>query len=255
LGDEWGELDAVQHQIDVAYRAGEMVTMRRLLDDMRALGAALDHPDIRPIIGCNQMRLAVYQGDWMTVLHLAQELIALQQTRFDPSVAWLSLANLGLAYMKLGAYAQAYTVAQQAVAASEEAHVLGLRTRSARPTGADRGSLDEARVILLDLLETPDPLIGATEAVSPTLVLVRCMWLRALPRKPNAGQACLGSRERGPSAGPVPAVAGSWAMVRLPPGVLTKRVSVSSTRLNSFPCSKTRHPRRFLCCGGGSAAG
>jgi tetratricopeptide (TPR) repeat protein len=220
LGDEWGELDAVQHQIDVAYRAGEMVTMRRLLDDMRAVGAALDHLDIRPIIGCNQMRLAVYQGDWMTVLHLAQELIALQQTRFDPSVAWLSLANLGLAYMKLGAYAQAYTVARQAVAASEEAHVLGLGARVLlAQLELYRGSLDEARVILLDLLETPDPLIGATEVVSPALALVRCYVAEgdAEEAKRWAKQASAAvSGVRLPVLFPLSQVA--WAMVRLAAG-------------------------------------
>jgi DNA-binding SARP family transcriptional activator/tetratricopeptide (TPR) repeat protein len=174
-GDRWGELDAVQHQIDVAYRAGDMVTMRQLLDDMRDLSAALDYQDIRQIVGVNEMRLAVYERNWLAVLRLAQELIAPQRSRFDPSVAWLSLANLGLAYMKLGAYEEAYTVAQQAVAASEDAEVLGLGAHVLLANlELGRGHLDEARGILLDLLETPDPLIGETEVVAPALALVRC---------------------------------------------------------------------------------
>jgi hypothetical protein len=37
-----------------------------------------------------------------------------------------------------------------------------------------RGHMDEASRILLDLLETPDPLMGETEVVSPALALVRC---------------------------------------------------------------------------------
>ncbi len=78
-GDRWGELDAMQHQIDVAYRAGDMVTMRQLLDDMRELSAALDYHDIRQIVGVNEMRLAVYERDWMAVLRLAQELTAPQR--------------------------------------------------------------------------------------------------------------------------------------------------------------------------------
>jgi DNA-binding SARP family transcriptional activator len=174
-GDRWGELDAVQHQIDVAYRAGDMVTMRQLLHDMRDLGAALEYHDIRQIVGFNEMRLAVYERDWMAALHLAQELVEPQQARFDPSVAWLSLANLGLAYMNLGAYEEAYIVAQQAVTASQDAEVLGLGAHVLLANlELGRGHLDDACHMLLDLLETPDPLMGETEVVSPALALVRC---------------------------------------------------------------------------------
>jgi DNA-binding SARP family transcriptional activator len=217
LGDQWGELDAVQHQINVAYQAGDLITMRRLLDDMRALSSALDRPDVQQTVGCNEMHLAVYQGNWLAVLQSAQELIAPQQTRFDPSVAWLSLANLGLAYLNLGAYDEAYAIAQQAVATSEEAQVLGLGAKVllAR-VELGRGHLDEARAILLDLLETPDPLIGEAEVVSPALVLVRSYAaegdVEQAKRWAKRASAAV-SRVRLPGLFPLSQVA--WAMVRL----------------------------------------
>jgi DNA-binding SARP family transcriptional activator len=220
LGDRWGELDAMQHQIDVAYRAGDMVTMRHLLDDMREISAALDYQDIHQIVGCNEMRLAVYERDWIAVLRLAQELIPPQRSRFDPSVAWLPLANLGLAYMKLGAYEEAYAVAQQAVAASEDAEVLGLGARVLLANlELGRGNLDDARRILLDLLETPDPLIGETEVVAPVLALVRCYVAegdvdRAKRWAQRASAAV--SRVRLPVLFPLSQVA--WAMTRLSAG-------------------------------------
>lgn len=173
--DRWGELNALEHQIGITYRAGDMVTMRALLDDMRALGQALDADNVTQILTANEMRLATYQGDWMHVLHLAQALLSPHQMRFDPAIAWLSLANLGLAYMKLGAYEEAYTVAQQAVAASEDAHVLGLGARVLLARlELVQGQGDQARDRLLAILERPDPLIGQSEVVSPALALVRC---------------------------------------------------------------------------------
>jgi tetratricopeptide (TPR) repeat protein len=172
--DRWGELDALQRQIDIAYRAGEVVTMRRLVDEMRALSSSGGYPDIQQSLIYNEMRLAVYAGEWMQVLDLAQELSA-QQHHFDPAVAWLSLANLGLTYMKLGAYQEAYAVALQAVATSEEAQVLGLGARVLLARlELYRGAVDRARTILLDVLETSDPLIGESEVVSPAMALVRC---------------------------------------------------------------------------------
>ncbi|MBI5959506.1 MAG: AAA family ATPase [Chloroflexi bacterium] len=173
--DRGGELDAVQHQIDIAYRAGEMVTVRRLLDEFSRLAAQGDTLNIHQVLAGNEMRLAVYNREWMRVLQLAQELTSSQQRQFDPAVAWLSLADLGLAYMNLGNYEQAYTVALRAVAASEDAQVLGLGARVLLARlELGRGSFDVARSILLDLLETPDPLIGESEVVSPALALVRC---------------------------------------------------------------------------------
>lgn len=175
LSDRWGEMDAIQHQIDIAYRAGDMVTMRALLGDMRTLGERVDPAAIRAILATNDMRLAVYEGSWSTVLELAHELSEAQQGRVDASVAWLSLANLGLAYLKLGAYEQAYDIAQQAVTASEDANVLGLGARVLLARlELYRGNLDVACDALLSLLETPDPLMGEVEVASPALVLVRC---------------------------------------------------------------------------------
>ncbi len=172
--DRWGELDALQRQIDIAYRAGEVVTMRGLVDELRALSASGDYPDIQQSLTYNEMRLAVYAGEWMRVLDLAQELSS-QQHHFDPAVAWLSLTNLGLAYMKLGAYQSSYEVALRAVSTSEEAQVLGLGARVLLARlELCRGALDRAQTILRAVLETPDPLIGESELVSPALALVRC---------------------------------------------------------------------------------
>jgi DNA-binding SARP family transcriptional activator len=165
LGDSRGELDAIQHQIDIAYRAGDMVTMRHLLDDIRHLGD-------EQRLAQNEMQLAVYDGDWNTVLRLAS---ALSQSQHDPAVAWLSLANLGLAYMKLGAYEQASTLAQEAVEASEEADVLGLGARVLLARlELEYGRPEQAKTMLLRLFDRPDPLMGEVEIVAPALALVRC---------------------------------------------------------------------------------
>jgi hypothetical protein len=174
LHDIWGELDATQHEIDIAYCAGDMVTMRRLLDELRSLGLSFEPSDIRQTLALNEMRLAIYEGDWVAVLRRAQELSA-QETEIDPAVAWRSLSHVGLAYLKLGSHSEAYAVARQAVAASEESNVLGLGARVLLARlELLRGGLDEARDILLGLLETPDPLIGEAEVVAPALALVRC---------------------------------------------------------------------------------
>ena len=175
LEDQWGELDAVQNQIELAYRAGDMVSVRRWLDDLRALSAALDHPRVQQALVNNEMRIAGYEGQWGAVLQLAKTLSSTPQELRDPAVAWFALANLGLAYLKLGAYDDAYRVASQAVEASEDAGVLGLGARVLLAKVALwRGSLDDAQAILLNLLETPDPLMGEGEVVSPALALVRC---------------------------------------------------------------------------------
>lgn len=170
-GSLWGELDALQRQIDIAYRAGDIVTMQSLLDDLRQLGSRSEQA--QQALTYNEMRLAIYRGDWMTVLRLAQERTL--QTQLDPAVAWQSLAHLGLAYEKLGAYEDAYRVAQQAVHTSEQAGVLGLGAQVLLARlNLGRGDVKLARRILLDLLETPDSLIGDVEVVSPALALVRC---------------------------------------------------------------------------------
>lgn len=217
--DRWGELNAIQRQIDIAYRAGEVVAMRRLVDEMRALSALAGYPDIQQSLTYSEMRLAVYAGEWMRVLALAQELSS-QQHHFDPAVAWLSLANLGLAYMKLGASQQAYTVALRAVETSEEVHVLGLGARVLLARlELCRGNLERAQTMLLEVLETPDPLIGESEVVSPALALVRCYvaaqddknatrWAR------RAAQAV--SRIRLPILYPLSQVA--WALTHLAAG-------------------------------------
>lgn len=175
LDDQWGELDAVQSQIELAYRAGDMVSVRRRLDDLRVLSAALDHPRVQQALVNNEMRLAVYEGRWGAVLELAQALSSAPQEHRDPAVAWFALANLGLAYLKLGAYDDAFNVALQAVEASEDAGVLGLGAHVLLAKVALwRSSLDDAQATLLDLLETPDPLMGEGEVVAPALALVRC---------------------------------------------------------------------------------
>ncbi len=94
LDDRWGKFDAVQHQIDVAFRAGDMVLLRALLDDMRALSAVLDRPDVRQKLAYNEMRLAIYRGDWGAVLQFAEEASLHDRQGVDPALAWLSLANL-----------------------------------------------------------------------------------------------------------------------------------------------------------------
>ncbi|MBN1681414.1 MAG: AAA family ATPase [Anaerolineae bacterium] len=175
LGDVWGELDAAQHQIDIAYRSGDMVAMQAHLDGMRALSVSADHPRVRQLLANNEMRLAVYRGNWIDVLRLAQELSSSEGQHRDPSTAWLSLANLGLAYMKLGDHDTAYEVAQQAVEASWDANVLGLGARLLlAKLELLQGNADHVRSILLGLLENPDPLMGEVEVVSPALTLVRC---------------------------------------------------------------------------------
>ncbi len=217
LDDLWGELDALQHQLDIAYRAGDMRTMRDRLEDMRTISRAVDPGDIRQVLAYNEMRLAVYDHDWIAVLHLAQELSSSLQVHFDPAIAWLSLANLGLAYLKLGAYDEAFTAAKRAVEASEDAGVLGLGARVLlAKLELWRGNVEQAQEILLSLLEKPDPLIGEVEVVSPALTLVRCCvalgddqgaerWAK------RAAQAM--SRVRLPILFPLSQVA--WALVNL----------------------------------------
>jgi len=176
VGDRWGELDAIQHQCEIAYRAGDMAAIRRLLDEMQPFAPEIDPAVIRPLLGLNEMRLAVYQGRWETVLTLAQELSSARKARFDPAVEWLSLANVGLAYMQLGAHEEAYAIAQQAVEASNAANVLGLGAKVLLARLAlYQGRPADGRSILLGVLETPDPLIGEVEVVTPALALVRCL--------------------------------------------------------------------------------
>jgi hypothetical protein len=77
--------------------------------------------------------------------------------------------------MKLGADEEAYTVALQAVEASEDANVLGLGARVLLARlELLRGDVARARERLLAVLEPPDPLMGESEVVSPALALVRC---------------------------------------------------------------------------------
>ena len=174
LGNRWGEFRAIQHQIDVAYRAGDMVMIRRLSDDLRAVSASVERAEVDQTLAFMEMRLAVYEADWLLVLDQAEKLSASQRS-YDPVLAWSTLTNLGLAYLKLGAYDRAYAAAQQAVEASEDAGVLGLGARVLLARlEFQRGQLDAARTLLIDLLETPDPLIGESEVVAPALALVRC---------------------------------------------------------------------------------
>lgn len=175
LDDAWGQADAVQHAIEIAYRAGDIVAMIGLLDKLRALSAASDVPEVRRALARNEMRLAVYRGNWLDVLRLAQTLGSEDHARLDPATAWLPLANIGLASMKLGAYDAAYDLARQAVQASEETGVLGLGARVLlAQLELARGAPELAREMLLDLLVAPDPLIGEAEVVAPALALVRC---------------------------------------------------------------------------------
>ncbi|MBN1201738.1 MAG: AAA family ATPase [Anaerolineae bacterium] len=217
LHDRWGELNAVQTQIDIAYRGGDMVTMRRLLDDMRSLSASTDHAEFRQALAYNETRLAIYEGNWIKVLALAQELSSLPQTHLDISVAWRSLAALGLAYMKLGAIEQAYDFARQAVEVSEDANVLGLGARVLLARlELWRGNPDRARLILHNLLDTPDPLIGEVDVVSPALALVRCCVAEddTTGAKQWAKRAALAvSRVRLPILYPLSEVA--WALAHL----------------------------------------
>ncbi len=219
-GDRWGELDALQHQCEIAYRAGDMAAIRRLLDEMQPFAPEIDPAIIRPWLGLNEMRLAVYQGRWEAVLALAQELASARKARFDPAVEWLSLANVGLAYMKLGAHEEAYAIAQQAVEASDAANVLGLGAKVLLARLAlCQGRPAEGRSILLGVLETPDPLIGEVEVVTPALALVRC--LVALGEVDSAEKwarraALAMGRVRLPILFPLSQVA--WALVHLARG-------------------------------------
>ncbi len=174
IGDRRGELDAIQHQFDIAYRAGDMVTARRLVDDLRAFDATPENAAPQ-MLSYNAMRLAVYEANWETVLHLARQL-STEDDYTDPALAWPSLSSLGLAYMKLGAYEDALDVARRAVNVSEEAHVLGLGARVLlAQLELWRDNAADARRMLLDVLENPDPLLGEGELVAPALALVRCL--------------------------------------------------------------------------------
>ena len=173
IGDRRGELDAIQHQFDIAYRAGDMVTARRLVADLRAF--SVRESAVQHMLTYNEMRMAVYEADWEAVLRLAHQLSA-EHDYADPTSAWPSLTGLGLAYMKLGAYEDALAAARRAVAVSEEAHVLGLGARVLlAQLELWRGHTSDARRMLLDVLENPDPLVGEGELVSPALALVRCL--------------------------------------------------------------------------------
>ena len=173
LDDHWGEIDATLHQIDIAFGAGDMVTLRAQMADLRRLVSGTDAEALHHRLTYNEMRLAIYEGDWIAVLDQAQTYSAPQQR--DPAIAWQALASLGLAYLKLGAIEEAHRVAQQAVAASEDAGMLGLGARVLlAKTVLRRGALEHARAILSGLLVSPDPLVGEGEVVSPALVLVRC---------------------------------------------------------------------------------
>ena len=173
IGDRRGELDALQHQFDIAYRAGDMVAARQLVADLRAF--SVHESAAQQMLIYNEMRMAVYNADWEAVLQLARRLSA-EHDYADPTLAWPSLTSLGLAYMKLGAYEDALEVAQRAVSVSEEAHVLGLGARVLlAQLELWRGHTAEARRMLLDVLENPDPLLGEGELVAPALALVRCL--------------------------------------------------------------------------------
>ncbi|NDJ78240.1 MAG: AAA family ATPase [Chloroflexi bacterium] len=215
LGDRWGELDAIQHQIDLAFRAGDMVTMRHLLDDMRALAAAVDHPQAQDTLVFNDLRLAVYNANWIKALKLAQRLSATQRTRLDPAVKWQYLAHLGLAFMKLGAHEEALIVARQAVRASTDARVLGLGARVLLARlQFQTGNLDQSEETLRALLETPDPLLGEGELVAPALALTRCCAARGDHHEAAvwAGQAAQAAGQiRLPILVPLAQVAGALA--------------------------------------------
>ena len=218
LGDDWGQMDALQHAIEIAYRSGDIVVMNNLAQEMRTLSDRNGLPEIRQALVQTEMRLAVYAGNWMNVLRLAKTLSAASQ--LDPAIAWLPLANLGLAYLKLGAYDEAATVAQEAIRASEETGVLGLGARVlAAQLELVRGHPGVARDLLRDLLVAPDPLIGEVEVVSPALALVRCCVALGdhAEAKKWAGRAAQAmSRVRLPILYPLPQVA--WAITHLAAG-------------------------------------
>ncbi|HML20455.1 MAG TPA: BTAD domain-containing putative transcriptional regulator [Aggregatilinea sp.] len=215
LGDGWGQMDALQHAIEIAYRSGDIVAMHDLVNDMRALSKQNDLPEIRQALAQTEMRLAVYAGNWMEVLRLAKTLSTPSQ--LDPAIAWLPLANLGLAYLKLGAYDEAADVAQEARRISEETGVLGLGARVLlAQIELTRNHPTAARDMLRDLLVAPDPLIGEVEVVSPALTLVRCCVALGddAEAKKWAGRASQAmSRVRLPILYPLPQVA--WAITHL----------------------------------------
>lgn len=218
LGDDWGQMDALQHAIEIAYRSGDIVAMHDLAQEMRALSERSGLPEIRQALVQTELRLAVYAGDWMQVLRLAKTLSTASQ--LDPAIAWLPLANLGLAYLKLGAYDEAAAVAQEAIRASEETGVLGLGARVlVAQLELVRGHPGAARDLLRDLLVAPDPLIGEVEVVSPALALVRCCVALGdhAEAKKWAGRAAQAmSRVRLPILYPLPQVA--WAITHLAAG-------------------------------------
>ncbi|WP_119072285.1 ATP-binding protein [Aggregatilinea lenta] len=215
LGDDWGQMDALQHAIEIAYRSGDIVAMHTLVGEMRTLSTRNGLPEIRQALARTEMRLAVYAGNWMQVLKLAITLSA--TTQLDPAIAWLPLANLGLAYLKLGAYGEAEKIAQEAIRASEVTGVLGLGARVLLAQLAlARGQPAAARDMLRDLLIAPDPLLGEVEVVSPALALTRCCAALGddAEAKKWAGRASQAmSRVRLPILYPLPQVA--WAITHL----------------------------------------
>jgi hypothetical protein len=139
--------------------------------------------------------------------------------------------------MKLGAYAQAYTVARQAVAASK-AHGPGARV--ARSTGLHRGSLTKRDPA--DLLKTVR--LSARRAFR--LLWYRApTWLRALSSGQTPAKAA-SAAERGP-AGPVP-LSASLGDARLGPGRFDEARKRLVYPLNSF---LPRHVTQGFCavCG------
>lgn len=172
--DQRGELDAMQQQFEIAYRAGDMGQLRTLLADMQTLSENSPQHALQQTLAYNEMRLARYRGNWSRVLTLAEEQATLSADQVDPAIAWVSQVNLGLAYMRLGMLDRATDIARQALAASEEANVIGLGARILQARLALRqGQPSQAQAALFALLDDPNPLIGDSELVAPALVLVR----------------------------------------------------------------------------------
>lgn len=177
LGDLRGELSAIQHQFDIAFRAGDMVAARALIAELRGLSAEIGRGDVARMLAHNEMVLAVYHADWSHVLAQAT-LLSTSEEITDPAVAWLRLTNLGLAYLKLGLLDEARDTARRAVAMCDDAGALGLGARVLMSrVELRRGKLDQAHAILTGLLDDPDPLVGEGELVAPALAMVRCCVL------------------------------------------------------------------------------
>lgn len=216
LRDEQGERYAIEQQFEIAYWAGDMLAVRRLIAELRARSLDSDGGELRRMLTSNELRLAVYEADWGRALALAQSL-AEDVDRADPAVAWRSLAAVGLAHLQLGQIERAYTLAQQAVDLSQAAGVLGLGARVLLGrVECKRGNLARGRALLRDLLEAPDPLVGESALVAPALALARSYAVErdseaARPWARRASQAV--ARVRLPVLFPLSQVA--WAIVHL----------------------------------------